>query len=192
MTPELEGLRAKRNLWTISNLLSISRIVLAVPIALLLLQEGDAARWWALFLIAISMVTDSLDGKIARARNEITEEGKLLDPLADKIAVGIIVVTLAIIGVLPLWFVGIIIGRDILIIFAGIYIKARFGILFPSNQWGKWAVTAISVTVFVILIPIEELRILEHILIGVSVFALAASTYSYALRFIHAHKRSHE
>jgi CDP-diacylglycerol--glycerol-3-phosphate 3-phosphatidyltransferase len=188
MTHQTDTLHAQRNLWTISNLLSISRIVLTVPITLLLFQDGDAARWLALFLIAIAMATDSLDGKLARMRNEVTEEGKFLDPLADKIAVGIIVVVLAFSGDLAWWFVGIILGRDLLIIFAGIYIKTKYGVLFPSNYWGKWAVTVIAVTIFFILLPVEGLEVVETILIVVSLILLAASTVSYTIRFINAGK----
>jgi CDP-diacylglycerol--glycerol-3-phosphate 3-phosphatidyltransferase len=188
MTHQTDSLHAQRNLWTISNLLSISRIVLTVPIILLLFQEGNTARWMALFLIAIAMATDSLDGKLARMRNEVTEEGKFLDPLADKIAVGIIVVVLAFTGDLPWWFVGIILGRDLLIILAGIYIKTQYGVLFPSNYWGKWAVTVIAVTIFVILLPVEGLEIVETVLIAVSLILLAASTISYTIRFINAGK----
>jgi len=182
------ALYAQRNLWTISNFISISRILLTIPIVYFLVQEGDTARWIALGLIAIAILTDSLDGIVARARNEITEEGKFLDPLADKIAVGVIVLVLALTGELPWWFVGIILGRDILIVLAGIYIKSKYGVLFPSNLWGKWAVTVISFTVFIILLPIEGLETFTMILKIASVFMLAASTVSYTIRFIEAGK----
>lgn len=186
MSGSVNGLYAKRNLWTISNMISISRIVLTAPIVYLLLQEGDAARWWALVVIAIAILTDSLDGNVARARNEITEEGKVLDPLADKIAIGIIVSILAISGELPWWFVGIILVRDLLIILAGIYLKVRYGVFFPSNIWGKWAVTFIAFTIFFILLPLEGLEKVEEIMIMVCVIMLAISTISYTIRFIEA------
>lgn len=188
MTSSVNGLYARRNWWTLSNIISMSRIVLTIPIVYLLVQEGEAARWWALFLIAVAMLTDSLDGKVARMRNEITEEGKLLDPLADKIAVGIIALVLALSGELPWWFVGIVLGRDVLIILAGMYIKMRYDVLFPSNIWGKWAVTVIAFTVFVILLPIPELEPLEIVMMAASVILLAISTVSYGIRFIEAGK----
>ena len=188
MTGSANRLYATRNLWTISNMISISRIVLTAPIVYLLLQEGDAARWWALVVIAIAILTDSLDGKVARARNEITEEGKFLDPLADKIGVGIIVFVLAITGELPWWFVGIILVRDVLIILAGIYLKVRYGVLFPSNIWGKWAVTFIAFTVFFVLLPIEGTERLEGIMITACIIMLAISMVSYTIRFIEAGK----
>lgn len=188
MTGSSDGLYANRNWWTLANMISMSRVVLIIPIVYFLLQEGEAARWWALFFIAIAILTDSLDGKVARARNEITEEGKLLDPLADKIAVGVIAFVLAVIEILPWWFVGIVLGRDILIILAGIYIKTKYGVLFPSNQMGKWAVTVIAFTVFIILIPIEGLDTIVLVMMIASVLMLTASTISYAKRFIEAGK----
>jgi CDP-diacylglycerol--glycerol-3-phosphate 3-phosphatidyltransferase len=188
MTQSTDGLYAARNWWTIANMISISRVVLTIPIIYFLVQEGDAARWVALFLIAIAILTDSLDGRVARARNEITEEGKLLDPLADKIAVGVVAFVLAIMEILPWWFVGIVLGRDVLIILAGIYIKYRYGVLFPSNQMGKWAVTVISFTVFVVLLPIDGLDSLVRVMMIASVLMLISSTISYTIRFIEAGK----
>jgi CDP-diacylglycerol--glycerol-3-phosphate 3-phosphatidyltransferase len=188
MTQSTDGLYAQRNWWTIANMLSISRVVLTIPIVYFLVQEGDTARWVALFLIAIAILTDSLDGKVARARNEITEEGKFLDPLADKIAVGVVAFVLAIMEILPWWFVGIVLGRDVLIILAGIYIKYRYGILFPSNTMGKWAVTVISFTVFVVLLPIDGLDIPVRVMMIASVLMLISSTISYTIRFIEAGK----
>lgn len=188
MTTTIDALHAQRNLWTLANVLSMARILLTIPIVYFLLQDGDAARWTALGLIAVAILTDSLDGIVARRRNEITEEGKVLDPLADKIAVGVVAVVLGITGELPLWFVGIVIGRDVLIILAGMYIKYRYDVVFPSNKLGKWAVTVISLTVFIILLPIGGLEVLEFMLMIASVLVLTASTVSYARRFIEAGK----
>ncbi len=194
MTGSTDGLYARRNWWTISNMLSMSRVVLTIPIVYFLMQDGEAARWWALFFIVVAILTDSLDGIVARARNEITEEGKLLDPLADKIAVGVIALVLAIMEILPWWFVGIVLGRDVLIILAGIYIKTKYGVLFPSNKMGKWAVTVIAFTVFVILLPVEGLDTIVQIMMIASVIMLTLSTISYAKRFLEAGKvvQSHQ
>jgi cardiolipin synthase (CMP-forming) len=188
MTEQTDSLHEQHNLWTISNMLSVSRVVLTIPITLLLFQEGDTARWWVLVLILIAMSTDSLDGKLARMRNEVSEEGKLLDPLADKIAVGIIVFVLALTGELQWWFVSVILGRDLLIILAGIYIKTQYGFVFPSNQLGKWAVTIIAITIFVVLLPFDGLEVLETALIALSMLFLTASTVSYIIRFLNAGK----
>jgi CDP-diacylglycerol--glycerol-3-phosphate 3-phosphatidyltransferase len=92
----------------------------------------------------LGALTDKLDGMVARARHEETEWGRVLDPLADKIGVAAIVLVLLALGDLPLWFVVAILARDLLILAGGLVVKARKGVVLPSNMVGKWSVGAIS------------------------------------------------
>ena len=101
--------------WTISNQLSILRGVLAIPVAILIAQ-GDV--WWAFGLCWFAALTDWLDGFVARATNTVSEWGKILDPIADKILVGVIVVMLVLEGLLPLRSVLVVVGRDVIILAA--------------------------------------------------------------------------
>ena len=91
-------------------------------------------------------LSDSLDGYIARKRNEITELGKIIDPLADKLSIIIIAITIVLQGLIPLWFVLVIVSRDIIIFFGGIFIKLRNKIVLPSNRVGKISVFIIGLT----------------------------------------------
>ncbi len=68
----------------------------------------------------IAAITDILDGYLARKFNQVTEFGKIIDPLADKIAIGAIIIKLFIIGVIPLYYFFMIIVRDVLIFLGGI------------------------------------------------------------------------
>ena len=130
-----------KNMWTVSNLLSFVRLLLAFPMAVLLLENNI---WAAIMLGAIAVITDLLDGYLARKLNQISEFGKIIDPVADKVLVGTVAVCLVLTGVLPLWFVIAIVLRDILIVVGGIYAQGKVGKVIPSNYVGK--VTVIIVT----------------------------------------------
>ena len=113
-----------RNL-TISNLLSASRIFLVIPMGYCLVWEFPYHRLWTAGIIAIAVATDLLDGFLARKLHQVTDLGKVLDPLADKIGIGLYAVLIAWTGDVPVWFVIFILLRDLLIFSGGIYIPNR-------------------------------------------------------------------
>lgn len=92
--------------WNIANYLTVFRIVL-VPVFgwLLLADAGRTAslRWWALACFVIAMATDRIDGDLARSRGLVTDFGKVVDPIADKLLVTMAFVGLSVIGDLPWW-----------------------------------------------------------------------------------------
>ena len=97
----------------IPNIISVLRILLVLPIAYLLLDKAWAQ---ALILIFIAGVSDALDGFLARAFHWQSELGSILDPIADKLLLVIIFVTLAYRGVIPNWLAFLVITRDIVIL----------------------------------------------------------------------------
>ena len=118
----------------ISNSLSFLRIILAFPVAyLLFIQDYELA----IILGVIAGITDFLDGFLARKLNQITELGKVLDPIADKLFIGIIGLVLIYTGVMPLWFFASIIIRDILILLGGLYARNKIKIVLTSTFEGK-------------------------------------------------------
>lgn len=173
----------KNTIWTISNLLSISRIVLMIPAGYYMMTPLPFHREIALLIILVAVATDALDGYVARIRNEISDFGKIIDPLADKISVGMVVVMLTIFGDIPLWFTSMILGRDIVIFIAGLYIKSRTGIILPSMMSGKVAVSILALT---LVFPILNYPSLEGYYIffqWLTIILLAYSFYVYAVRF---------
>jgi len=141
-----------RRFLTLSNILSLVRLFLSVPFAVVVLDGSDQGRLWGAILMVVAAITDKLDGDFARKFHQTSEWGKILDPLADKIAVGTVIAVLFVVGDLPAWFLIIALGRDLVILSGGIYLKRRTGILVPSNQFGKWTVGLISVTLFVLVL----------------------------------------
>ena len=131
--------------------------------------------------MAVAALTDKLDGVFARRFHETTEWGKILDPLADKIAVGVVGIVLLVLDAIPLWFVLVILGRDIAIFTGGIYLKSSRGIVLQSNETGKWAVGVLSLTLFLMVIGVEGM--VTDILIGVTLLMLFLSLAFYIARF---------
>lgn len=172
------------DLWTLSNLLSVSRIFMLAPIVYLLLQEGEAARWWALVWIFLAMLTDTLDGLAARALGQVTETGKALDPLADKICIGVVLAVLVVRGEVPLWFFVLVVARDMLIVALAIHLKLRYGIASQSNLLGKMTVTAVALGVSAMILPLRGLDLLVTGLVWGSVVLMALSTVSYAAGYL--------
>ena len=127
-------------MWNTSNLLSLARLLLAVPMAFILWQDD---RVLTLVVFALAIATDLLDGYLARRLNQISDFGKIIDPLADKVFVSTVAVLLAFMGRIPLWFLLAIVARDAVILAGGIYAQKKTGIVLPSNYVGKVAVVAI-------------------------------------------------
>jgi CDP-diacylglycerol--glycerol-3-phosphate 3-phosphatidyltransferase len=104
-----------------------------------------------LIIGGLAILSDYLDGYFARGREEITDLGKVLDPLADKIFFGTSAVIMILQGLIPQYLAFIIIGRDILIFLGGIYIKSKTGIVVASNMTGKIAVNVAAIVLIGIL-----------------------------------------
>jgi CDP-diacylglycerol--glycerol-3-phosphate 3-phosphatidyltransferase len=172
----------KREFLTVSNLLSISRALLSIPFALVMLLPDPPLRFWALGILTAGMATDKLDGDLARSRGEETEWGKILDPLADKICVAVMALVLLKLGDFPLWFVLALVIRDLLILAGGLYLKSARGVVLPSNAAGKWAATLIAFTIFMILLNL--VRELQWILLAACAAGLLLSFVLYIARFL--------
>ena len=99
---------------TIPNLITLARLV-AVPVVILLLLDGDFG--WAFAIFVIAGISDAVDGAIARhVPGQASELGRLLDPIADKALLVSIFVVLAAIGHAPMWLAVLVVSRDVLIV----------------------------------------------------------------------------
>ncbi len=142
--------------WTAANILSLSRVVLAVPATYLTLAgaylfEGVAGTW-LFVLILLMILTDWFDGKLARWSHTVSNWGKVLDPLADKFAALALILALVIRGSLPVWFLGFVLARDVVLVLGAVLIRRRIGHVVMSIWWGKVAVNALALTVLVSLL----------------------------------------
>ncbi len=123
------------------NLLSLSRIAL-MPFILVSLRQGWAGVLLGLMLAAAA--TDYLDGWLARRMGRVTDLGKILDPLADKVCVDSMAVALTLWRDFPWWAAVVIVGRDLLILTGGLLLIKSTKAVPVSNLPGKAAVTAMA------------------------------------------------
>lgn len=122
---------------TVPNLLSVLRL-LGVPLFLwlVLVQEADG---WAVLVLVVSGLTDYLDGKLARAWNQVSRVGELLDPLADRLYIVSTVVALTIREIIPVWFAVLLLSRDVLMTLLVPVLRRRGLIALPVHFLGKAA-----------------------------------------------------
>ncbi|MCI9341274.1 MAG: CDP-diacylglycerol--glycerol-3-phosphate 3-phosphatidyltransferase [Dorea sp.] len=121
------------------NKLTVLRVVMVPFFVFFMLTDagGSANKWIALVLFCVASLTDMLDGKIARARNLVTNFGKFMDPLADKLLVCSAMICLIPSGKLEAWFVIVIIAREFII--SGFRLVASDnGIVIAASYWGKF------------------------------------------------------
>ena len=121
------------------NKLTVARMILVPFLVLFMLTDlgGEANRYIALAIFVVASVTDWFDGKLARKYNLVTNFGKFMDPLADKLLVCSAMICFIELEKLPAWFVIIIIGREFII--SGFrLIAAENGIVIAANYWGKF------------------------------------------------------
>ena len=172
--------------WTLPNKLTMLRMIL-VPffVAALLIQNGEvfALRMTALVLFLIASLTDLLDGKIARKYNLVTNFGKFMDPLADKLLVCSALICLVQLGQLPAWIVIIIISREFII--SGFrLVAADQGIVIAASMWGKSKTVSqmISIVLLIINIKTPPLGVLTAISVPVMTILTVVSLLDYLMK----------
>ena len=142
------------------NILSLIRIILTPLFIILLFADFKMAKVFALLVFTIAAITDAYDGHLARKYNQITPEGKFLDPLADKILVLSAFISFAFINIIDFWMVGLIIFRDLFV--TGLrFIMSSRGFEFVTSKLSKYK-TAFQLTIIIltlIFISIEGLDI---------------------------------
>ena len=105
-----------KEIYTKSNLLSLFRLLMAIPVWFIMDNfDQQSVRNIVAGLCLFAVFTDVLDGYLARKFNEVTEFGKIIDPLADKVIVGAVVIKMFLLGEIPEYYFYLMIGRDILI-----------------------------------------------------------------------------
>jgi len=180
---------------TLANAISISRIFFTIPLVLIFedIAHGMTGKLWQAFvLIIIIALTDFLDGYVARKAEEITNFGKLIDPVADKVCMMVVLIYLIISYKLPflLFFLTLAI-RDIFLIIIGVYLMFSQEEVFQSNKSGKWFI-GISALMMVLFLFKNPLNIPSYILWTsylISSLLFMLSTFEYVRRYLRYFKQ---
>ncbi len=163
------------------NKLTVLRVLL-IPffVAALLWQQGEnmTLRYWAAGIFIIASLTDMLDGKIARKYNLVTNFGKFMDPLADKLLVCSALICLIELGEIPAWMVIVIISREFII--SGFRLVASDnGVVIAASYWGKFKTTFQMIAVVLLIVKIQALSVITDICLWIAVALTVISLVDY-------------
>lgn len=167
------------------NKLTVARMILVPFLVLFMLTDlgGEANRYIALAIFVVASVTDWFDGKLARKYNLVTNFGKFMDPLADKLLVCSAMICLIPLGKLTAWFVIVIIAREFII--SGFrLIASDNGIVIAASYWGKFKT---NFQMFMIIMLIIDLGtstavMIENVLIVIATALTIISLVDYLVK----------
>lgn len=166
------------------NKLTVLRVLMIPFFVIALMLEGGANqtyRYIAAAIFIIASLTDLLDGKIARKYNLVTNFGKFMDPLADKLLVCSALICMIELGQLPAWMVLIIIAREFII--SGFRLVASDnGVVIAASYWGKWKTTFQMISVVLLILNIEALSILTNATVWIALALTVISLVDYIVK----------
>lgn len=168
------------------NKLTILRIIMIPFFVLFMLLDGGANqtyRYIAAVIFIVASFTDLLDGKIARKYNLVTNFGKFMDPLADKLLVCSGLICFVGLGALPAWFVIIIISREFII--SGFrLVAADNGIVIAASYWGKFKTVSQMIMIILMIMDIQNqvFQILIQIFVVIAVALTLISLVDYIMK----------
>lgn len=139
------------------NKLTILRVILIIPFVLCMLLPGvgTAGKYAAVVIFIVASLTDMLDGKIARKNNLVTNFGKFMDPLADKLLVCAAMICLTANGKLAAWIVIVIISREFII--SGFRLVASDnGVVIAASYWGKFKTTFQMIMIVMLILDFDN------------------------------------
>ncbi len=125
-------------------------MLLCVPISWIIIKKGVGGSL-LIGLVVVGILTDFLDGKIARWSKTVSNWGVVLDPVADKLGGGIIIIAMGLAKFVPAWFVGMLFVRDVSIFLMWLHTARVTGDVYMSKTAGKVAVGLMAITVFAII-----------------------------------------
>lgn len=166
------------------NKLTVLRMIMVPFFVFFMLTDagGAANKWIALVLFCVASLTDMLDGKIARARNLVTNFGKFMDPLADKLLVCSAMICMIPSGKLSAWFVIIIIAREFII--SGFRLVASDnGIVIAASYWGKFKTVSQMAMIIILIADFGGVfDMIGNVLIWVSLVLTIVSLIDYVAK----------
>lgn len=166
------------------NKLTVLRVILVPFFVLFLLADITSFdKWIALLIFIIASLTDLLDGKIARKYNMVTNFGKFMDPLADKLLVCSAMICFVAMEKMPTWMVLIIIAREFII--SGFRLVASDnGVVIAASYWGKFKTAFSMVMIIFVIMDIANpaFYVITQILIWISLILTVVSLVDYILK----------
>ncbi len=162
------------------NKLTMFRVILIPFFVFFMLTDyvGEVSKWIALGIFILASLTDLLDGKIARKYNLVTNFGKFMDPLADKLLVCSALICLVDLDRIPSWIVIIIIAREFVI--SGFrLIASDNGVVIAASYWGKFKTTFQMIMVCLMIADISRIAIVTQVVMWIALVLTVISLIDY-------------
>ena len=184
-----EGPAPRPTDWNLPNALTVLRFLLVPVYAAFLFMDGGSNPWWrfwAWLVFVIAAVTDGIDGKIARERGEITNFGKVADPIADKALTGTAFIGLSLLGVIWWWVTIVIVVREIGITVLR-FVVIRHGVM-PAGRGGKLKTMLQTVSLAALTFPLAVLPLggawlfVAYVLLGAALVMTVVSGVDYVFK----------
>ncbi|PWN05907.1 CDP-alcohol phosphatidyltransferase family protein [Rhodohalobacter mucosus] len=175
-------IKVRDYIYTWSNFISFTRILVVIPIIWLHINNGFETDVWIIVLIIYGVISDYLDGLVARWRDEISELGKILDPIADKLMAFFLFLYTVILGWIPLWYFFLGVVRDLLIMAGSAHIKRKRGKVAMSIMSGKITVNAMALY-WISVFFFREAETAQTFLMVVSALMMIVSFIEYKRRY---------
>jgi len=135
----------------IPNILTVMRIFLTPIFIICLFSDFFGAQLWALVIFIVASITDAYDGYLARKNNMVTDTGRFLDPLADKILVSSAFISFSIMGLVDIWMVALIIFRDLFVMGLRLLMSRRGFIMITSKIAKSKTGVQVGIIIFTLL-----------------------------------------
>lgn len=164
------------------NKLTMFRVILIPFFVLFMLVDITSAdKWIALAIFIIASLTDLLDGKIARKYDLVTNFGKFMDPLADKLLVCSALICLVELAKIPAWMVIIIIAREFII--SGFrLIAADNGVVIAASYWGKFKTTFQMIMICLLIADIAAINMVTDVIVWIALVLTVISLIDYLVK----------
>lgn len=165
---------------TLANWITSSRFILAPLIFWQVTRGTTQGVIWALILLLTAGLTDVADGWAARSRNEVSELGKILDPLADKLVTGGVLLALTVKWGLPAWMVTVYLAKELIQVGAGALLVKQTKQVIPANRCGKNATLAFFLGFGLFFVH----KISGQVVIGLAILMSIYALYTYYLVYL--------
>ena len=166
---------------TTANKITIFRVILIPVFLVLMYLRFPGHMYWAFGVFVLASLSDFVDGYIARHYNQVTDFGKFMDPLADKLLVCAAMICLVEMGRLPAWMVIVIISREFII--SGFRLVASDnGIVIAASWWGKSKTISQMIMTILLIADIPALSVLNTVLIWVALILTVVSLIDYLVK----------
>jgi|TARA_R100000541_G_scaffold52181_1_gene59834 CDP-diacylglycerol--glycerol-3-phosphate 3-phosphatidyltransferase len=168
--------------FTLSNLISFSRFLVAAPVIYLHMQNEYEYNNTIVALILYAGISDYLDGLVARKTNTISEVGKMIDPISDKLCAAALFIYTVWLGWVPLWFLVLNVFRDSFIMIGSSFIKVKYGKVAMSIMSGKIAVNILALYWIAVFFFRDAVQV-HNWLLYICTFVMVYSFFDYFNRY---------